>query len=63
MILAVYDESMRVCGISVKTAENNAENIFVRCNIGNGKPYYLKAFVWKDLDSINPLCDAYIQNL
>ena len=63
VILAVYDENMKMCGASAVTAENGTENLFVGCDIKDSKPYYVKALVWSGLGSIKPLCGGFIGNL
>lgn len=63
VILAVYDENMKMCGASAVTAENSTGNLFVGCDIKDSKPYYVKALVWSSLGSIQPLCGGFIGNL
>ena len=63
VILAVYDENMKMCGVFMEKIENNTGNIFVQCDIKNCTPYYVKVMVWNDLNSIQPICEGYIRNL
>lgn len=63
ILLGVYDTDMRLCGSTSVKADNTAETAFLKCNVENAVPYYVKVFAWNDLNGIQPICGAYVKNL
>lgn len=63
ILLGVYDTDMRLCGSTTVKADNVSDHVFLKCNVENAVPHYVKVFAWNDLNGIQPICGAYVKNL
>lgn len=63
MVIGVYDFDMNLLGTNTTKIENTKEPVFLKCDIQNGIPYYVKFFVWDASNNIEPICGEYVKNL
>lgn len=60
MFVVVYDENQNLVTVSQAVADNGdtEKNIDVSCSLTGGKKYFIRVMMWKDVDSLIPVCPA-----